>query len=180
MRSETTAENIRKLMQFLGRHAHGPGRVYFAGGATAVLLGWRDVTLDVDLKLDPEPPGVFEALRLAKEEIGINIELAAPDDFMPAVPGWQERSQPVGTYGEVEFLHYDFYAQALAKIERGHTQDVRDVHTMLARKLIAVPQLRAYFNMIAPELARFPALDKDAFAEKLEDTLKRLAGTGND
>lgn len=156
MRSETTVDSLRRLMRFLGDHARGPGCVYFTGGATAVLLGWRDTTLDVDLKLDPEPPGVFEALRRAKEEIGINIKLAAPDNFIPALPGWQERSQPIAIHGKVEFRHYDFYAQALAKIERRHTQDVRDVETMFERKLIALPQLREYFDMIAPEPCAFP------------------------
>ena len=47
------------------------------GGASAVIIGWRETTLDVDLKLDPEPPGVFEAIALAKDALAINVELAA-------------------------------------------------------------------------------------------------------
>jgi hypothetical protein len=39
------------------------------GGATAVLFGWRNTTVDVDLKLEPEPAGVLEALL---------VEIAAP------------------------------------------------------------------------------------------------------
>ncbi|MDQ7828028.1 MAG: hypothetical protein QN122_05460 [Armatimonadota bacterium] len=30
-----------------------PARVYFTGGATALLYGWRETTLDVDVKLVP-------------------------------------------------------------------------------------------------------------------------------
>ncbi len=125
MREKTERQSIERLMQLLGRRALGTGTVYFTGGASAVLLGWREMTLDIDLKLAPEPDGVFAALRDAKEELGINIELAALDDFIPAVPGWQERSLFIAQVGAVEFRHYDFYGQALSKIERGHAQDVR-------------------------------------------------------
>ncbi len=40
-------------MHKLGTSVTSEGRVYFTGGVSAVLLGWRDMTLDVDLK-DPE------------------------------------------------------------------------------------------------------------------------------
>ena len=62
-RNPATEQDVRRLMKALGQHSRGPGRVYFAGGATAVLKGWRDSTVDVDLKLDPEPAGVFQAIR---------------------------------------------------------------------------------------------------------------------
>ncbi|MGH8595545.1 MAG: DUF6036 family nucleotidyltransferase, partial [Gammaproteobacteria bacterium] len=127
MRNKAIREAIQRLMQLLGNRARGPGTIYFTGGASAVLLGWRDMTLDVDLKLDPEPDGVFGAIRDAKEELGINIELAAPDDFIPPLPGWRERSVFIARVGPVDFKHYDFYAQVLAKIERGHRQDTSDV-----------------------------------------------------
>ncbi len=171
MREKTERQSIERLMQLLGRRALGSGTIYFTGGASAVLLGWREMTLDIDLKLAPEPDGVFAALRDAKEELGINIELAAPDDFIPAVPGWQERSLFIAQVGAVEFRHYDFYGQALSKIERGHAQDVRDVQSMLAEKWVQPEMLRVYFEAIAPHLSRYPALDADAFRRKLENTL---------
>ena len=96
------------------------GRIYLVGGASAVLLGWRAMTVDVDLKLDPEPIGAFEAIAELKDSLDINIELAAPDQFIPALPGWRERSPFVARHGRVAFHHYDFYGQALGKIERGH------------------------------------------------------------
>lgn len=133
-----------------------------------MLLGWRDTTLDVDLKLEPEAAGVFEAIRDAKEEIGINIELAAPDDFIPPLPGWRERSEFIGTFGRVEFRHYDFYAQTLAKIERGHAQDVEDVRNMFARGLVEPTRLRELFEQIASELDRYPAIDAQAFRDKVD------------
>ena len=42
-------------MSELGRIANAEGKIYFTGGATALLMRWRDTTIDVDIKLDPEP-----------------------------------------------------------------------------------------------------------------------------
>ena len=61
-------------MRLLGREARGGGRIYLVGGASAVIVGWRDTTIDVDLKLDPEPPGVFEAIARAKDVLNMNLD----------------------------------------------------------------------------------------------------------
>ena len=92
MRAETDAAKLKAFMAELGNRVRGPGRIYFAGGATALLHGWRSTTIDVDLKPDPEPPGLFEALAVLKDQLDINVELASPDQFIPALPGWRERS----------------------------------------------------------------------------------------
>ena len=60
-----------------------PGRVYLTGGATAVLHGWREMTIDIDLKADPQPAGFFEAIAHVKESESVNVELASTDDFIP-------------------------------------------------------------------------------------------------
>lgn len=162
-------------MQLLGRRARSAGTIYFTGGASAVLRGWREMTLDVDLKLDPEPDGVFGAIQEAKEELGINIELAAPDDFIPPLPGWRERSEFIDRVGLLDFRHYDFYAQALAKIERGHTQDLKDVAAMFTHKLVDPRRLREYFAAVVPDVERYPAIDLATFREKLATALARCA-----
>ena len=55
----------------------------------------------------------------------MNVELAAPDDFIPPLPGWRERSLHIVQQGLVDFFTLMiFYAQALAKIERGHEQEL--------------------------------------------------------
>ncbi|WP_419949778.1 hypothetical protein [Candidatus Palauibacter sp.] len=59
------ADQVRRLMRRLGGAARSPGRIYLVGGSSAVLVGWRETTVDVDLKLDPEPAGVFEAIEPA-------------------------------------------------------------------------------------------------------------------
>jgi len=127
MRAEASVDKINRFMAELGEAVRSPGRVYFTGGVTAVLLGWRETTLDLDLKADPEPQGFFEALPKLKDSLDINIELAAPDDFVPTLPGWSDRSQPIATHRLLSFYHYDFYSQALSKIERFHARDQGDV-----------------------------------------------------
>ena len=44
------------------------------------------------------------------------IRKALPDDFIPELPSWRQRSVFIARHGSVDFLHYDLCAQALAKI----------------------------------------------------------------
>ena len=171
-REISNAAKVRLLMRQLGEQATSPGRIYLVGGTSAVLVGWRETTVDVDLKLDPEPGGVFEAIARAKDELDMNIELAAPDDFIPALPEWRERSPFVVRHGVVDFHHYDFYGQALAKIERDHEQDLQDVAAMRRRGLIDARRLAAFFNAIEGDLLRFPEVDASAFAAQLRRALE--------
>ena len=161
-------------MQALGERARGPGKVFFTGGATAVLKGWRDATVDVDLKFDPEPEGIFEAIAWLKDELQLNVELASPDQFIPDPPGSAARAEFIARVGQVEFYHYDYYAQALAKIERGHARDLADVRAMLERRYIEPRRLLELFNVIEPHLLRFPALDPAVFRAKLTRFLDPL------
>ena len=68
----------------------------------------------------------------------------------------------------LHFYHYDFYSQALAKIERGHRVDVEDVRAMRHDGLIEPRRLRGYFEKIKPELYRYPAIDAKAFKNALD------------
>jgi hypothetical protein len=167
MRDLTDAAKLRRFLEELGRGARSSGNVYLVGGASAVLIGWRGTTVDIDLKLDPEPAGVFSLIGQLKDTLNLNVELASPDHFIPAVPGWAERSVPVGRFGQVSVFHYDFVGQALAKIERGHDRDLLDVRAMLDRGLVTAEQLRDGFARIAPLLERYPHLDADTFEAKV-------------
>jgi len=159
-------------MQELGDEAEKDVRLYFTGGATAVLFGWRQSTVDVDVKLEPESDRLFRALPRIKEKLEINIELASPDQFIPELPGWQERSAFIAREGRLSFYHYDFYAQALAKIQRGHSQDRLDVRNMIERGLIDPEELRRRFEEIEPRLYRYPAIDPAAFRRAVESALQ--------
>lgn len=155
-------------MTAVGKRVAGEGSIYLAGGATAVLHGWRAMTIDVDLKPDPEPRGFFEALAALKNELDINVELACPDQFIPAIPGWQERSLFIGQYGAIKFFHYDPYGQALSKLHRGHDRDLRDVQSMFKAGMIQTGHLGELFVQIEPRLVRYPAIDPASFRAVVE------------
>jgi hypothetical protein len=165
MRNRTSKENVEKFMRAVARNAKSECSVYFTGGVTAVLMGWRESTVDIDLKFEPELDEIFRSLPELKESLQINIELAAPSDFIPELPGWQDRCEFIMREGKVSFYHYDPYSQALAKIERGHTQDVVDVQSMLADCLIEPDKLVALFEEIKPNLYKYPAVDPSKFTE---------------
>lgn len=171
MREPIDRTRLEAVLRRLGQRAIGPGRLYLTGGATAVLFGWRDSTVDIDIRLDPEPRGVFDAIRTIKEELRVNVELASPQDFIPPLPQWESQALFVGQYGPIEVFHYPLVAQALAKIERSHARDRIDVTAMLARALITKDQLRNGFAAIADQLARYPAIDVDSFAARLAEYL---------
>jgi hypothetical protein len=61
-------ERIRRFMRALGEAAPRDGDFFLTGGATAVLLGWRATTLDVDVKLEPEQDELLLALTRIKDE----------------------------------------------------------------------------------------------------------------
>lgn len=165
MRPPVEREKLLSLMEALGRRVKSPGRIYLTGGATALLHGWRPMTVDVDLKADPEPVGLFEAIAVLKDELAVNIELACPSDFIPELPGWRERCLFIACHGKLEFHHYDPYSQALSKIERGHPRDLNDVRAMVRQGLVRTDRLIDLFERIEPQLIRYPALDPVSFRD---------------
>jgi len=156
-------------MTGLGRQTKTKGRVYLTGGATAVLLDWRDTTIDIDIKAVPETDEFFQAIAFLKNELDVNIELASPGEFIPSPLGWEDRSLFIGNKGSLQFFHYDPYAQVLSKIERGHAQDQKDTHEMLARNLVNQETLWKLFESIRPQLIRFPAIDPEAFEARVKE-----------
>lgn len=169
MRALADRERIQRLMEAFGRAARGDVRVYLVGGATAVLLGWRATTIDVDLVMRPEDDTLLRAIPQLKEALQLNVELASPLDFIPVPPGWEDRGNFVAQTGRVGFFHFDLYAQALAKVERGHRQDLADVHEMVGRGLIDRGRALEYFARVEPELYRFPAIDAPTFRRAVEE-----------
>ncbi|HET8647453.1 MAG TPA: DUF6036 family nucleotidyltransferase [Vicinamibacteria bacterium] len=168
MRARADAGRLGRFMAELGRAAEAEARVYFTGGATAVLEGWRESTLDADIRIVPDADALLRAIPRLKEELQLNVELASPSDFIPELPGWADRSPFIRRQGRVSFHHYDFYAQALAKIERGHAQDRGDVDEMLRRGRVHPERLRELFAAIEPQLYRYPAIDPARFRAAVE------------
>jgi hypothetical protein len=178
MRDLANDDKVREFMRVLGRHVHTDVRIYFTGGATAVLMGWRDSTVDIDLGFTPEADEVFRSIPQIKELLDINIELALPSQFIPAVPGWEDRSIYIGREGSVSFYHYDPYSQALSKIERGHARDSQDIAAMIERHLVEREKLGHYFDMIEPYLYKYPAIDAEEFADAVK-LITELPGSAN-
>jgi hypothetical protein len=173
MRALADAERLRRFLRQLAREAEADAAVYLAGGATAVLLGWRDATIDADILIVPEHDSVYRALPRLKEELRLNVEIASPARFIPELPGWRERSLLIDRIGTLAFYHYDPHAQVLAKVERGHAKDLADVREFLERGLVEPRRLRELYQAIQPQLYRYPAVDPASFRKRLESLLGR-------
>lgn len=171
MRADVDALNLRTFMRELATRSRAEGRAYLTGGACAVLLNWRITTADVDLKIIPDSDAVLRAIQDLKEQLNINVEFASPDDFIPALPGWEDRSRFIVRERALDFYHYDFYSQCLAKIERGHKKDEADVDSMLRSGLVEPSKLLALFDQIEPKLLRYPAIDAADFRRAVLSTV---------
>jgi hypothetical protein len=128
------------------------------------------------MTLAPERDEILRALPELKRSLDLNVELAAPHHFIPPVPGWEDRSVFVGRYGKISVFHYDPYSQALAKIERGHTQDMSDVRRMFEDGMISSQGVLELFEAIERDLYRYPAIDPRSFKRAVEEA-SRAAGS---
>ena len=63
MRAPADVGVLGRFMVALGREAARETRVYFTGGASAVLLGWRASTLDADIEIVPDSDALLRAHR---------------------------------------------------------------------------------------------------------------------
>src|SRR5438445_5074736 len=177
MRQPLTTESLQFFMKALAAAAKASSRVYLVGGASSVLLGWRTSTIDIDLKIIPESDELLRSLPRLKEQLHLNIELASPDDFIPELPGWQDRSRFIQQEGKLSFYHYDFYAQALAKIERGHDIDLSDAKHFVERGLVEPTRLLELFAAIEDQIFRYPELNRKTFKDDLDRFLRRYLTT---
>lgn len=177
MRELATAPRIRRFLEHLGRRATQPATVYLTGGATAVLTGWRESTIDIDLKLVPDDDDdLLHAIAELKRSLDINVELASPDLFIPVPDGWESRSPVEVIEGPLTVRHFDLVAQALSKLERGHERDLGDVAAMLDRRLVDPAALRGALDAIEPALYRYPAVDGPTLRRVVESFLAARAG----
>src|SRR5438034_3541301 len=151
MREAVTALRLRAFMRALAAEAREAGRIYLTGGASAVLQGWRESAIDVDCVIPSREDGEESrdrggSLAALGMTLHINVELASPADFVPPLPGWEERSPFIAQEGPLAFHHFDFYTQALAKIERSHRKDLDDVESMIRQRLVDAKRLLELFK----------------------------------
>lgn len=171
MRRAADAKRIEALARELGRTVPPGTRMYLTGGATAVLEGWRDSTVDVDVRFEPDSDAALGRIRDLKEEIEVNVELASPLDFLPPLPEWRDRSRFRFREGNLEVFDFDPYSQAMSKLERGFDLDLEDVRSMVGAGLIEPERMLELFEAIESELFRFPAVDPAS----LRTAVERLA-----
>lgn len=172
MRDAADPDRIRALARALGRVVTPGTRMYLTGGATAVLEGWRESTVDVDVRFEPDSDAALSRIRDLKEELALNVELASPLDFLPPLEGWRERCRFRFREGNLEVFDFDPYSQALSKLERGFDLDMDDVRQMVRSGQVDPGMLLELLEGIEPELFRFPAVDPAA----LRATVESLGG----
>jgi hypothetical protein len=164
----TNRDRILRLMAALAAVARTRTRVYFSGGATAVLLGLRYMAIDAEVDLVPRDDVLLGALAGLKYSCELTVRLGSPAAFIPVTSGWARRSPLIERRGRVSFHHFDLYAQALAKVERGDAEDVADVGELLRRGLIDRARALQYFRRIEPHLYRYPVIDPPTFRRAVQ------------
>jgi hypothetical protein len=159
MREPADADRVRRLAVELGGTVPAGTKMYLTGGATAVLEGWRDSTVDIDVRFEPDSDVSLRRIAELKEKLAVNVELASPLDFLPELPGWRDRSRFRFREGNLEVFDFDLYSQALSKLERGFELDLEDVESMMQSGEIEPAKLLELYEAVEPELFRFPAVD---------------------
>ena len=150
--------------------SRGTYRVYLVDGGTAVHLGWRTSSVDVDLFSDHEE--VFRDIQSIKERLNVNIEFARPEDFVPPLRGSENRHCFIETIGAISFYHYDPYAQVFSKIVRGFQRDLQDAKEFLRSGMVDPKTLRSLVAGISDAAyAKYPALSKEAVEKAVETFL---------
>ncbi len=176
MRQEMTRERLVPLMKELARAA--PHRrafaVYLVGGGTAVYLGWRRSSIDVDLFSDQEV--VFRGIQEIKERLNINVEFARPEDFVPPLKGSADRHAFIDTVGSITFYHYDPYAQLLSKVVRGFQRDLEDAREFIRSGMVDPARFRALVAAIPDSAyAKYPSLSRSAVETAVDAFLSDAA-----
>jgi hypothetical protein len=173
LRNAADAERIRRLARELGRSVSPGTRMYLTGGATAVLEGWRQSTVDIDVRFEPDSDLALQRIAALKEELSVNVELASPLDFLPPLAGWRDRCRFRFRDGNLEVFDFDPYSQALSKLERGFELDLDDVRAMLESGLVDPVRLQELFEGIEPDLYRFPAVEPGGLRLAVESLLDK-------
>lgn len=159
MRDAVDLSRLQVFLKELSHAARGPVRLYLTGGASQLVRGLRESTVDVDLTFEPENDDVLRSMVALKERLNLNVELVSPAHFVPALPGWRERCQFIDQVGRLAVHHFDPYTQVLSKLERGHARDRADVAALVREGVVDPERLRVLFGEIEDELFRYPAID---------------------
>ncbi len=177
MRRSVDKTTIESFLQELGRTFHKPGRLYLVRGAALVHSGVRSgFTEDIDVQVNGANEGdLIVAIQKLIERLQINIEFAAPGDFMPLPSQWEAQARFVGRYGSIDVFYFDFYSIALSKIERGNNRDIADVKLLVQQGIITLDELDKAYQEVLAQLGkgRYPRVTPQRFAERYQ-AIRRL------
>lgn len=169
MREAVDLARLQVFLKELSASAREPVRLYLTGGASQLVRGLRESTVDVDLTLDPEDDDVLRSMVALKERLNLNVEIVSPAHFVPALPGWRDRCQFIEQVGRLAVHHFDPYTQVLSKLERGHARDRADVAALVREGVVDPERLRGLFGQVEGELFRYPAVDPKSLRRAVQD-----------
>lgn len=170
-RKAITKKVIQLFMKSIGKILKNRATFYLTGGSTAILYGFREGTIDIDIAGDMDE--LFSYIPKIKERLQINIEIAKPTDFIPSLPDEKDRHIPIGTFGKVTFMHFDPYSQAFSKIVRGHKTDIADVKALMAAGLVDIKKLFEMVKKLPNHcFAKYPRLNRPAVESAIESFAK--------
>lgn len=166
-RKAITKEVMQLFMKSIGKVLKKRATFYLTGGSTAILYGFREGTIDIDIAGDMDE--LFSHIPKIKECLQINIEIAKPTDFIPSLPDEKDRHIPIGTFGKVTFMHFDPYSQAFSKIVRGHETDIADVKALMAAGLVDIKKLCEMVKKLPNHnFTKYPRLNRSAIESAIE------------
>ncbi|MBE2234585.1 MAG: hypothetical protein IAE85_13920 [Anaerolinea sp.] len=169
------AYELEVFLQRLGQCFRHPATLYLVGGSSLLLAAGKTSTFDIDLQFttdDQHHSEFIRCLRTVSRELGVPVELASPEQFIPLPAGFQDRRRFVGHYGALDVFHFDFYSMALAKIHRGNEKDFDDVLQMIRAGLIEIAALEAFMLEILPEYEFYQPNADPALYRRKFDLLK--------
>ena len=158
LRQSVDSSRIRAFLERLASRCHRPARIYLVGGTTLVYESLRKQSLDMGIVLEVSSENhgeLVRAIRELKDERSVNVEEASPGDFIPLPAGYEGRHEFVERFGKLDIYHFDLYSTALAKIERGRTQDLEDVLTLLDAGRIEWNRLESSCREILPLMGQY-------------------------
>ena len=172
------ARTLETFLQRLGQCFHHQAALYLVGGTSLLLAAGKMSTFDIDVQVQTEnqhSSQFIRCLRTVSRDLGVPVELASPEQFIPLPAGFQDRRQFVGRYGSLDVFHFDFYSIALAKVHRGNEKDFDDVVRMVQTGLISITVLESYLEQILPEYEYHqPSADPATFRRKFELLKEKL------
>lgn len=172
-RRRVTKRLLRKFFKRVGDVLKRPAALYITGGTTAVYLGIREGTIDVNLSGDLDE--LFSEIPRLKNELNVNVETAKPTDFVPPLPGEEERHLRIDSFGKATFFHFDPYSQAFSKIVRAHATDLADAKALIARGHVDPERLRELVHEVSDaDFARYTRLDREAVEAAVDEFTRSL------